>query len=159
MVSPRWLRSMVPTVLATALLFGCGGKSETPPPAAGAAVAATSELTPFQQEHGIGPVTEELKLGAIDEEMAEEGKVLFESKCSACHKMADRYVGPPLGDVTTRRSAAYLMNMILNPDGMYAKHPAARQLLAEYMTQMPNLALTQEQARQIVEYLRTQAPK
>jgi mono/diheme cytochrome c family protein len=26
------------------------------------------------------------------------------------------------------------------------------------MTQMPNLALTQEQARQVVEYLRTQAP-
>ena len=36
---------------------------------------------------------------------------------------------------------------------------ALRALLAEYMTQMPNLGLTQEQARQVVEYLRTQTPK
>ena len=49
--------------------------------------------------------------------------------------------------MTTKRSPTYLMNMILNPDGMYAKHPSARALLAEYMTQMPNLGLTQEQAR------------
>jgi mono/diheme cytochrome c family protein len=41
---------------------------------------------------------------------------------------------------------------------MYTKHPVVKQLLGEYMTQMPNLGLTQEQARQIVEYLRTQAP-
>jgi len=33
-----------------------------------------------------------------------------------------------------------------------------KKLLGEYMTQMPNLGLTQEQARQVVEYLRTQAP-
>ena len=48
------------------------------------------------------------------------------------------------------------MNMLMNPDGMYAKHPEARKLLAEYMTQMPNLGITQDEARQILEYLRTQ---
>jgi hypothetical protein len=31
----------------------------------------------------------------------------------------------------------------------------AHQLLAEHMTQMPNLGLTQDQAREIVEYFRT----
>lgn len=147
--------------IAVLLLLACGGKSETPPPpaAGGGGAAAGSELTPFQLEHGIGPVTEEVKLEAIDQAKAEAGRVLFESKCSACHKLADKYVGPPLGDATLRRSPTYLMNMMLNPDGMYAKHPTARQLLAEYMTQMPNLGLTQDQAREIVEYLRTQAPK
>lgn len=159
MRTPRPFRT---SLALLALLTGCGGKSDAPAPAAsspGAAPAAGSELTPFQLEHGIGPVTTVVELGALDPAMAAAGKVLYESKCSACHKMTDRYVGPPLGDATVRRSAAYLMNMILNPDGMYAKHPSARQLLAEYMTQMPNLALTQEQARQIVEYLRTEAPK
>jgi len=46
------------------------------------------------------------------EEMAEEGKTLFDAKCAACHKMDERYVGPALGGVTERRSPAYLMNMI-----------------------------------------------
>lgn len=137
----------------------CGAKDSAPPPAAGAAAApATSELSPFQLENGIGPVTEAITLGPIDKKMAEEGEHLFESKCGACHKMADKYVGPPLGEVTVRRTPAFIMNQMLNPEEMYSKHPVVKQLLGEYMTQMPNLGLTQEQARQVVEYLRTQVP-
>ncbi len=149
-----------PVAVAVSLLLAAcgGGKSEAPAPPAAAAPSA-SGLTPFQEQHGIGPVTEELVLGPVDHELAEDGKELFDTKCAACHKMDEKYVGPPLGEVTTKRSPTYLMNMILNPDGMYAKHPSARALLAEYMTQMPNLGLTHEQARQVVEYLRTQTPK
>jgi hypothetical protein len=39
---------------------------------------------------------------------------------------------------------------------MYEKHPVARELLGEFMTQMPNLGLTRDEARAIMEYLRTQ---
>lgn len=143
------------------LLLGCSGKADAPAPAAAApaATAAPGGLTPFQVEHGIGPVTEALVLGPVDAALVAAGKATFDTKCSACHKMVDKYVGPPLGDVTTRRSPAYVMNMLLNPEEMYQRHPAARQLLGEYMTQMPNLALTRDQAREILEYLRTQAPK
>jgi hypothetical protein len=49
------------------------------------------------------------------------------------------------------------MNMILNPDTMYTRHPEARALLAQYATQMPNLHLTREQARAIVEHIRKEA--
>lgn len=154
------LRPLLP-VLGLAALVACGGGEKAPAtrdaPAQAAAAPAGSDLTPFQQEHGIGPVTTVVQLGPVDAALAEQGKALFETKCSACHKMADKYVGPPLGEVTTRRSATYIMNMILNPEGMYTRHPTARQLLGEYMTQMPNLALTEAQARQLVEYLRTQA--
>lgn len=141
----------------------CGARDAAPPapPVAGAATAAASgtggELTPFQLEHGIGPVTEVLTLAPVSHEMAEAGEKLFETKCSACHKMADRYVGPPLGEVTTRRSPEFIMNQILNPDGMYTKHPVVKQLLGEYMTQMPNQGLTQDEARKVLEYLRTQS--
>ena len=159
-MSPVPSSCLRPVALIASLLLaaGGGGKSEAPAPPAAAAPTA-SGLTPFQEQHGIGPVTEELVLGPVDHELAEDGKELFDSKCAACHKMDEKYVGPPLGEVTIKRSPTYLMNMILNPDGMYAKHPSARALLAEYMTQMPNLGLTQEQARQVVEYLRTQTPK
>jgi hypothetical protein len=72
--------------------------------------------------------------------------------------MTDKYVGPPLGEVTARRTPAFIMNQVLDPEGMYSKHPVVKQLLGECMTQMPNLGLTLDQARQVVEYLRTQAP-
>jgi mono/diheme cytochrome c family protein len=154
-LSSLTLRS--PLLLAGLVLAACGGKSEqAPPPAASA--AAGSDLTPFQLEHGIGPVTQVVTVGPIDKAMAEQGQKLFEVKCGACHKMGERYVGPPLGEVTVRRSPAFIMNQMLNPEGMYSKHPEVKKLLGEYMTQMPNLGLTQEQARQVVEYLRTQAP-
>jgi cytochrome c1 len=143
-------------LLALALL-ACGGKKEAPPPAAAASSTAGSDLTPFQLEHGIGPVTTPVPVGPLDQAMAKQGEQLFQTKCSACHKMAEKYVGPPLGDIAARRSAAFIMNQILNPEGMYNRHPEVRKLLGEYMTQMPNLGLTQEQARQVVEYLREQA--
>ena len=52
----------------------------------------------------------------------------------------------------------FAMNMILNPQEMYTRHPDVKKLLGEYMTQMPNQGLTQEQAREVVEYLRTTTP-
>lgn len=140
--------------LATVVAIGCGGgeKAETPPPPP--AAAGGSDLTAFQLEHGIGPVTEPLTLGAFNPAMAEAGEEIFEQKCSACHKMAEKYVGPALGDVTSRRSPAFIMNMILNPQEMIDRHPVVKQLLAEHLTFMPNQALTQDQARQVLEYLR-----
>jgi mono/diheme cytochrome c family protein len=136
---------------------GCGAKDAAPPAPPAAAAVAGGDLTPFQLEHGIGPITEVLNLGPVSHEMAEAGEKLFETKCSACHKMVDKYVGPPLGEVTTRRTPEFIMNQILNPDGMYTRHPVVKQLLGEYMTQMPNQGLTQDEARKVLEYLRTQS--
>lgn len=140
-------------------LMACGGGDKAaPPPAASTPAAAGSDLTPWQLTNGIGPVTEALTLGPIDQDEAAEGKKLFEAKCSACHKLGERYVGPPLGGITEKVTPEFAMNMILNPQEMYTRHPAVKKLLGEYMTQMPNLGLTQEQAREVVEYLRTTTP-
>lgn len=152
------LRTMSLVLLSALLLTGCGGDAgDTEDTAASPADAGPPALTAFEMEHGIGPVTEPVTLGALDEELAEEGEELFEGRCSACHKMDESYVGPALGDVTQRRTAAFVMNMILNPEGMYTRHPEIRALLAKHPTQMPNQQLTREQARAVVEYLRTQA--
>ncbi len=156
------IRSLIPLSLLVVTLGACGGErapggGEAQPPAGGAPPAA--DLTPFQQEHGIGPVTEVVTLGAFDHELAEDGKELFDTKCSACHKLGERYVGPALGEVLTRRTPTYVLNMILNPEEMYQKHPVAKQLLAEYLSYMPNQALTQDQARAVVEYLRPEGQK
>lgn len=118
-----------------------------PPPADGG-------LTAFQVEHGIGPLTEEVTLGELDSDLAAQGALVFETKCSACHKLGERYVGPALGEVLDRRTPAFLMNMMLNPQEMYERHPEMKKLLAEFMSYMPNQNLTQDDARAVVEYLR-----
>lgn len=133
----------------------CGGKSDTPAAGTTAAAAPSSELTPWQVEHGVGPITEPVELKAIDQHEVEEGKELFDQRCASCHKANERYVGPALGGVVGRRTPEYVMNMILAPDQMIQKHPEAKKLFGTYLVQMPNQGLKPEQARHVVEYLRT----
>jgi cytochrome c len=142
-------------LIALILGAGCGGKE--PEEHEEAEESSTEQLTPFQLEHGIGPITAPVELGALDPALAARGQGIFDTKCSMCHKMDTTYVGPSLGEVTTRRSPAFILNMILNPQEMVEKHPVARQLLAERMTFMPNQQLTPDDARAVLEYLRTQS--
>lgn len=155
----RTIRSAVRgLVLALAVaLVGCGGKEKDDDDRDEKTEAEHSDLTAFELENGIGPVKEKLELGAIDKALVERGRAVFDSKCSMCHKMDTTYVGPALGEVTGRRTPAYIMNMILNPQEMVERHPIAKQLLAERMTFMPNQQLSREDARAVLEYLRTQS--
>jgi cytochrome c2 len=144
--------------LAMIAVAGCTASPESAAGSGAAAAAVNADgLTGFQVEHGIGPVITPITLdGSIDKAMAKSGAQVFEQKCSACHRMDERYVGPALGEVTKRRSPSFVMNMVLNPQGMIEKHPVTKKLLAEYLVAMPNQNLTQDDARQVLEYLRTQ---
>jgi len=118
---------------------------------------ATEEqgLSDFEMEHGIGPVSERMEIGDdIDEELRLRGQEIFEMKCEMCHNMEGRMVGPPLGDVMERRSPEFVMNMVLNPQGMTYNHPVGQELLQEYMTAMPFQNVKEDDARAIIEYLR-----
>ena len=146
-------------LLVALLLAGCG-KEKSPEASssdAGAGASAAPTLTPEQLRDGIGPVKAVSLPPEIDAALVKDGEEIFTTKCSACHRLDRRYVGPALGQVLQRRTPAYVMNMILNPTEMTQKHPAAHELLATHMTQMPALGLTEAQARSIVEYLRKNA--
>lgn len=159
--SRRRIRRLAITL--TVLLAACGGKGESAEDETREEAEeqeheeGEKELSAFELEHGIGPVKEPVSLGPVDPALATTGQGIFEQKCSACHKMESKYVGPALGEVTTRRSPAFIMNMILNPMEMVERHPVGKQLLAEHMTFMANQNLTQDDARAVLEYLRTQA--
>lgn len=155
----RRMKWIAVVVSLSALSGACSADAdgESGAVAEGPAVAAADELSAFQLEHGIGPVTQPVELGELDEELAEAGEEIFELKCMACHRVSERYIGPALGDVLDRRSPAYVMNMMLNPAGMVEKHPAAKALLAEYLAPMPNQDLSPEDARALLEYLRQAA--
>lgn len=118
-----------------------------------AKVENESSLSAFELENGIGPIKEPVVRNELNQELAEKGGEIFEMKCSACHKVDQRYIGPELGNVLERRTPAYVMNMILNPDGMVKEHPVAKKLLQEYLSPMANQGLSREEARAIVEYL------
>ena len=148
--------------LCTALLLAvplglaaCGGKSGAAAPAGGTVAAPASDLTAWQLANGVGPITEATVLEAMDKDDVAEGKKRFEQVCASCHKADARYVGPALGGVVGRRTPAYVMNMILAPDTMVARHPEAKALFGSFMLQMPKLGLTPEQAQEVMEYLRT----
>lgn len=102
---------------------------------------------------GIGPITS-VQLGAIDAALVKQGQEVFDGKCAACHKMDEKVVGPALGGVTKRRTPEWIMNMILNPEEMTQKDPAAQALLAEHLTQMTFQNVSEKEARAILEYFR-----
>jgi len=109
----------------------------------------------FMNDKGVGPVTS-LELGELDTALAGKGKVAYKSNgCTACHKISKRFVGPALKGVTKRRSPEWIMNMILDPEGMVENNEAARKLLAEYSAPMANQNVSEEDARAILEYFRT----
>ena len=109
----------------------------------------------FMNDKGVGPVTS-LELGELDTALAGKGKAAYKSNgCTACHKISKRFVGPALKGVTKRRSPEWIMNMILDPEGMVENNEAARKLLAEYSAPMANQNVSEEDARAILEYFRT----
>ena len=145
--------------LLSAAACGTSATESAAPKTTTAAKATTKpgELTSFQIEHGIGPITEPVAVGAaIDKSLTNTGSKVFEQKCASCHKMDERYVGPPLGKVLERRTPTFVMNMVLNPQTMVEKHPVSKKLLAEFLLMMPNQNLTPDEARQVLEYLRSQ---
>lgn len=105
---------------------------------------------------GVGPMTDLIFNSSVDNKMAEIGEVAFQQKCTACHKTNAKLIGPKMEGIFEKRHPAWVMNMILNPVEMVKEDPIAKALLKEYNnTLMINQNLSQEEARAIVEYLRT----
>lgn len=105
---------------------------------------------------GVGPIKNVDFPDEIDQEMAARGQAKFDAVCVACHMVDQRMIGPAMKGVYERRSPEWVMNMILNPDGMLKEDPIAKALLKEYNNAiMLNQNLTEEEARDLAEYLRT----
>lgn len=74
----------------------------------------------------------------------------------ACHKPDKKFIGPAPTGILERRTPEWIMNMILDPEGMTKNDPLAKALLVEFNgSPMANQHLTEEEARQVLEYFRT----
>jgi mono/diheme cytochrome c family protein len=148
----RFVARALPALALTLAVLACGGGDASDDDAP--ATAAPGQLSAEEVEHGIGPIRD-LALGPLDPALATEGETAFVTKCSACHKVEERYVGPRLGTVLGRRSPEYVMNMMLNANEMVERHPLVRELLAQFYTPMPVQVTDPDEARAILEYLRS----
>ena len=145
-------------MVITLTMISCGGsdksKKETPEAAKQEEKSEVSSVDPMLNK-GIGPISS-VTLGEIDQALVTQGEVVFKAKCTACHKISKKFVGPALKGVTQRRSPEWIMNMTLNPEEMIQKDPIAKRLLAEANgAPMANQNITEEEARALLEYFRT----
>ncbi len=117
----------------------------------------TTEGVPVDLNNkGVGPITSVTWDDEIDTALAAKGEEKYNAICTACHMAEQRMIGPALKGVYDRRSPEWVMNMILNPDGMLKEDPIAKALLKEHNNAiMLNQNLSEEEARAVAEYLRT----
>ncbi len=150
--------SIVVAVLTCAILVACeshrNNSAWSTAPASGSLVGTTTETAVTGSGKGVGPVTDTVDLASLDESKKDAGAKLFQEKCSACHKLDERYIGPALVGVTQRRQPEWILNMILNPDVMIVQDPTAKGLLATFLTPMANQHLTRAEAECVLVYFR-----
>ncbi len=140
-------------ISASLIIFSCqeGAKKEPAP-------VDIQELAKDKPEtHGT-----ELKEGDItlstplDKAMVDAGKGMYEMKCQSCHRLTEeKLVGPGWKGVTQRRQPVWVMNMITNVEMMLETDPEAQKLLELCMVRMPNQNITQEDARKLLEFMRS----
>jgi len=105
---------------------------------------------------GVGPYKNIVFPATIDADLAAKGEVKYNAVCTTCHMAEKRMIGPALAGVYERRSAAWVMNMLKNPEVMLEEDPIAKALLEEYNNApMLNNNLTDDETRAVAEYLRT----
>jgi len=157
--SKTLIRSILSLFIVAGLLQACSGNKSAPSEESNAnqvEETTTASANDAMSNKGIGPITS-LTLGAeIDQTMADKGKEVYDAKCTACHRPTEKFIGPAPMGVLDRRSPEWIMNMILNPEEMTQKDPDARALLIEFNgSPMANQNLTEEEARNVLEYFRT----
>lgn len=144
----------------TALLLSCGGAStpeagETPTKADQAATAPAVAQTTAYPEGFIQPGDLVLN-DKIDTGMVAEANKIFNTKCHVCHSKTDqKVVGPGWKGVINERKPEWIMNMILHTQWMVENDTAAQNLVVLTKTVMPDQQLSKEQARAMLELIRT----
>lgn len=152
-------------IIGSLFIYSCGS---APQPAAGGSEQATdtSMIAGGGEEagqpaaaddlKGTGKFTEVKLTHPLDKAMITAGKTTYDVKCAACHKLTgEKLVGPGWKGVTDRRKPEWIMNFVTNTDEMLDKDAAARAMMEECMVRMPNQHLSDDEARQVLEFMRS----
>ena len=152
-------------VCSLALFFAaCGGSADkgsstttegTEAKSGDTAATAGNGNPSYDPNRGEGKFHDVQLAAKLDASMAEKGQKIAELKCESCHKMSDeRLVGPGWKGVTSRHKPEWIMNFVTNTDAMIDKDPKAQAMLEICMVRMPNQNLSDDEAREVLEYMR-----
>lgn len=94
----------------------------------------------------------------------EPGKLLFQSRCSACHSVdggPGQGLAPDLLGVTARRERAWLERYVAAPDKLQAEGDATATRLAQQYpkVRMPNLRLSATEVASVLDHLAAEAAR
>ncbi len=144
-------------LFAAALIAACSPKGEQTPGEKKSPSSMLAETPKPTGEEIHGKLIEKVELThPLDQAWVTKGREVYDLKCAACHKLDDqRVVGPGWKGVTTRRQPEWIMNMVTNVDVMLATDETAQQLLEQCLTRMPNQNVTEEEARRVLEFMRS----
>lgn len=157
-------------ILIIGLFISCGGKEEKKKKKIQIGQKPKVEIKKEEPKNDEVPASKRITLDnkgvgkiknlelptTIDDVMAKRGAAIFKTNCTACHKTNKRFVGPNPTGILERRSPEWIMNMILNPKLMTEEDQCAKDLLVEFNgAVMANQNMTEDQARDILEYFRT----
>lgn len=154
----RNLKPLFLSAFSAAVLFSCGGETNTGTNNGGSKepVIADSNPSDYDPTRGKGKWDESnVDVSSFDPAMAAEGKKIADTKCTSCHKITDeKLVGPGWKGVTERHKPYWIMNFITEPDPMIDVDPKLQEQLELCLVRMPNQNLTDANARAILEYMR-----
>ena len=140
-------------LIATLFILACNeGSKKDPEP------VDIQELTKDKPEtHGTEIKESDIILSTpLDKAMVTAGKATYELKCQSCHRLTDvKLVGPGWKDVTKRRKPVWIMNMITNVEMMLETDPEAQKQLELCLVRMPNQNITTDEARKVIEFMRS----
>lgn len=142
------------------ILFVSCGKDKSKPEenfssSTNSETSTEAEAPSYDPNRGEGKFTNVDLAETLDVAMATRGENVAGVKCASCHKMTDeKLVGPGWKGVTERRSPQWIMNFITNPDPMIDKDPELQAQLEICLVRMPNQSLSDDEARDILEYMR-----
>ena len=148
------IRFILPVAACALLAIGCGSKEKAEKDAA-ASPTPYAILAKTPEQHGT--LIESVEITTpLKQEWVTQGKGIYEMKCLACHKLnGDKLVGPGWKDVTKRRKPEWIMNMVTNVDMMLETDEEAQKLLEQCLVRMPNQNLTKDEARTVLEFMRS----
>ena len=147
--------------LFTVALVSCGGDKKTDSvtttdtsATAASTPAESADAAKYDPNRGIGK-HENIDVSKFDPAMASAGEKVAEVKCFSCHKTTEeKLVGPGWSGVTSRHQPEWIMNFITNTDAMITKDPKMQAALEICLVRMPNQNLADEDARNLLEFMR-----
>lgn len=150
------MKRLTALLLVSFFVISCGKKENSGEDfSKSSSDSKTTSTSSYDPKRGLGKY-ENIELPEnLDQQMASLGEKAAGTKCLSCHKLnSERLVGPGWEGVTNRHKPEWILNFITDPDPMIDQDPELQAQLELCLVRMPNQSVSDDEARQILEYMR-----